>query len=289
MIDLRLGDCLDVLPTLADASIDAVICDPPYPCIKREYGTWTEAEWWALIVEGVIPHVRRVLKPTGSAVFILQPNSRKVGSMRGWLWKFMGWACDEWNLVQDAWWWNTSTMPVGGANVAGLLRPSLKACVWLGDPNCYREQDSVLLSESAANIRHRTKEDFDEEACPSRVRSATEGPRDNYRRMRTVCVQRGGTTPFNVLPFGSDGRWSGGTHGHGASTPLKLADWWVRYISAPSGTVLDPFMGSGTVGLAALKRGRSFVGIERVPAYHAIAVRRLTAARDSAPLFAGTT
>ena len=55
------GDCLDILPTLPDASIDAVITDPPYPHIKRDYGYWTEAEWWELIVEGVVPEVRRVL------------------------------------------------------------------------------------------------------------------------------------------------------------------------------------------------------------------------------------
>jgi DNA modification methylase len=55
------GDCLDVLPTIPDASVDAVITDPPYPHIRRDYGTWTTEEWWALIVEGVVPEVRRIL------------------------------------------------------------------------------------------------------------------------------------------------------------------------------------------------------------------------------------
>ena len=82
-VTLHLGDCVDWLRTLPDASVDAVITDPPYPEIDRPYGRLTESEWWSLIVEGVIPEVRRILKPTGSAVFILQPNSRKVGSMRG--------------------------------------------------------------------------------------------------------------------------------------------------------------------------------------------------------------
>jgi len=97
------GDCLDILPTIPDASVDAVITDPPYPHIKRDYGTWTTKEWWEMVVEGVVPEVRRILKPTGSAVFILQPNSEKVGKMRGWLWEFMAWVCREWNMVQDAW------------------------------------------------------------------------------------------------------------------------------------------------------------------------------------------
>ncbi len=41
------GDCLDVLPDFADASFDAVITDPPYPEISRDYGRMTEADWRA--------------------------------------------------------------------------------------------------------------------------------------------------------------------------------------------------------------------------------------------------
>jgi modification methylase len=51
--------------------------------------------------------------------------------------------------------------------------------------------------------------------------------------------------------------------------------------------VLDPFAGSGTVGLAAYKLGRDFIGIEKEPAYVAIAEKRLAAARAEAGLFAG--
>jgi hypothetical protein len=285
-VRLMLGDCLDVLPTLDAGSIDCIITDPPYPEVDREYGRMTEAEWDAMM-RRLIPECRRVLTPTGSAVFVLQPNSERVGRMRPWLWEFLAWTAREWNQVQDAWWWNTSTLPVGGSTRQGLLRSSLKACVWLGPPDCYRDQDAVLLEESSGNRRDRTRGDFERDACPSRVRSSTEGPRDDYERLRTACVERGGTTPFNVLPIGSDGRWSGGTDGHPASTPLKLCDWWVRYISPPDGTVLDPFSGSGTIPLAAYRRGRRTIGIERMARYHAIAENRIAAARAETPLFAG--
>ncbi len=277
------GDCLDVLPTIETASIDAVICDPPYPEIDRAYGRWTEAEWWELMM-GVCREVRRVLKPTGSAVFVLQPNSRKVGSMRGWLFDFQSWVCREWNMVQDAYWWNTSTLPLAGAGKEGTLRPSLKACVWAGPEDCYRNQPAVLLTESDNNKRDRVTERFDKGECPSRRRSATEGPRDNHRRLKTACIERGGTTPFNVLPFGSDGRWSGGTDGHSASTPLALMRWWVRYICPPDGLVLDPFAGSGTLGLACLAEGRRAILVERVPEYATICRKRINEAVG--PLFA---
>jgi DNA modification methylase len=86
MIDLRLGDCLEVLKTLDAGSVDCVVTDPPYPEISRDYGRMTEPEWHQ-VMRGVVSEVRRVLKPRGSAVFILQPNSERVGRMRPWLWE----------------------------------------------------------------------------------------------------------------------------------------------------------------------------------------------------------
>ena len=60
-----------------------------------------------VVIEG-----RRVLKPTGSMVIILQPNFEKVGKMRLWLWEFVAWAGREWNLVQDVYWWSFDAMPL---------------------------------------------------------------------------------------------------------------------------------------------------------------------------------
>jgi DNA modification methylase len=273
------GDCLGVLKTLPDASVDAVVTDPPYPHIKRSYGEWTEAEWWALIVEGVIPQVRRVLKPTGSAVFILQPNSRKVGSMRGWLFRFQAWACEHWNMVQDAYWWNVSALPsVHCHSEIGLMRPSLKMAVWLGSENCYRDQNSVLWDQgriaSAASL------------CDRALHRRSSGWTMRNARALETATKRGGVTPFNVLPWAANG--GNGTKGgeHGAGTPLALARWWTRYLCPPGGTVLDPFLGSGTMALAALKEGRQAIGIERDAGYVEIARRWIAEAEAETPLFA---
>jgi site-specific DNA-methyltransferase (adenine-specific) len=48
-----------------------------------------------------------------------------------------------------------------------------------------------------------------------------------------------------------------------------------RLVTPPGGTVLDPFMGSGSTGLAAAAENLQFIGIERDPAYMEIAQRRL--------------
>jgi hypothetical protein len=266
--NVRAGDCRDVLPTLPDASFDACICDPPYPMIKRPYGMLTEAEWFDLM-RAVVPEVRRLLKPMGSAVFILQPNSRKVGSMRGWLWRFLAWACEEWNVVQDAYWWNHEALPtVHCRRENGLMRPSLKMCVWLGAPECYRNQGGMLWDVATVQ-KGRAKE-----SMALRYRPSGYGMRDG--RLRSTAAERGGSTPFNVLPLGHDNVKSPGAAGHGATTPFALCDWWTRYLVPPGGIVLDPFCGSDTVGVAGLRRGCTFVGVERVPEYVEITRKRLT-------------
>jgi DNA modification methylase len=265
---IKLGDCRDVLPTLKDASVDAVITDPPYPYIKRPYGYWTESEWFELM-DPVVAECRRVLKPIGSAVFILQPTSEKVGKMRPWLWKFMAKWTEQWNMVQDAWWWNFAKAPTVHCNRKyGLMRQSVKACVWLGASNCYRDQDKVLWESSMRNIAQRSAGRI--------LNYSANGTSMRQARCATTSLERGGVTPINLLPItNSDPSGSSGAHGHGSGTPLKLLKWWIRYISPPEGVVLDPFGGAGTTVIAAEQEGRRSILIESVPEYVEITRKRL--------------
>jgi DNA modification methylase len=69
-----------------------------------------------------------------------------------------------------------------------------------------------------------------------------------------------------------------------AVKPTALMQWLVKLACPAGGLVLDPFCGSGSTGVAALRCGRRFLGIERDPHYHQIALRRL--AGVDGPLFA---
>jgi DNA modification methylase len=55
-------------------------------------------------------------------------------------------------------------------------------------------------------------------------------------------------------------------------------EWLVRLVTPPGGVVLDPFVGSGTTGCAAVRLGFDFIGIEREEPYVQLAVRRIALA-----------
>jgi DNA modification methylase len=66
---------------------------------------------------------------------------------------------------------------------------------------------------------------------------------------------------------------------------LALVSEWVRLFSEPGETVLDPFMGSGTTGVACLKLGRKFIGIEIEPRYFELSCQRIAHAYREPDLF----
>jgi DNA modification methylase len=72
---------------------------------------------------------------------------------------------------------------------------------------------------------------------------------------------------------------------HPTQKPLKLMQWTLAQVGNPQ-RVLDPFMGSGTTGVACMKAGLSFIGIEREPTYFDTACRRIEEAYRQPRLFA---
>jgi DNA modification methylase len=62
---------------------------------------------------------------------------------------------------------------------------------------------------------------------------------------------------------------------HPVAKPIKALEWVVERCSFPNDLIIDPFMGSGTTGVAAIKAGRRFIGIELDPEYFKIAKTRI--------------
>ena len=70
---------------------------------------------------------------------------------------------------------------------------------------------------------------------------------------------------------------------HPTQKPVRVMDWCVRFTN---GAVLDPFMGSGTTGVACADLGRKFIGIEIEPRYFDIACERIDNAYRQQRMFA---
>ena len=252
------GDCRKELRKLATASVDAVVTDPPYPCIDRAYGKMTETAWLDMM-KAVVKECRRVLNRAAAQCSSSSRTIGDVGAMRLWAWRFMLQAAEEWNMVQDCYWWCINAMPThSSSRKVGLMRQGIKWCVWLGSPDCYRKQDAVLwdVSDATAALRW-------EDRCLQRRPG---GQSVRAGRTAEASLERGGSTPFNLLPVAAAN--PNGHHGHPASTPYDLAAWWCRYILPPGGVLLDPFVGSGTMLAAALDCGASrVIGIDKEAKY----------------------
>ncbi len=298
---LHHGDGVAWLDSLPAESIDAVICDLPYAEIDRDYGRMTELEW-EVFAHAMVRAALRVLTPRGSAVWIIQPNSERLGRMRAWAFRFMAWCAGDLvretggrvGMVQDAYWWNTSSPPTAHSQrVVGLMRGAVKPEVWIGPEDCYRDQGEVLWRESDDNAAARS--------ASRALRVMPSGLSMRQQRCAEAALERGGVTPFNLLPLpAADSTTSAGAEGHGAGTPYDLAAWWTRYLCPVGGVVADPCMGAATMGLAAVRQSRRFIGSERMAEHFARAERRMARcdldaispiaapSADFGPLFGGS-
>lgn len=129
----------------------------------------------------------------------------------------------------------------------------------------------------------------------------------NFVQMRPTAMQHS-FDPVVVWWIEGEKPWSAGTssrdfhiantapvigqsnnleRGHPCPRPLDqvshVIDQWVK----PDAVTLDPFMGSGTTGVAAIQLGRKFIGIEREPKYFEIACKRIEQAYAQRSLFDG--
>jgi len=92
------------------------------------------------------------------------------------------------------------------------------------------------------------------------------------RRERDIGCER---LPARSAPVYGLGGLKARRNTHPTVKPVELMRWLIRLVCPPGGLVLDPFAGSGTTGIAALREGRRFLGVEREREYVRIAKARL--------------
>ena len=104
----------------------------------------------------------------------------------------------------------------------------------------------------------------------------------------TVLILHSGLRRKSWTRGGGAAVWTVPTHGGGSEVPtqkpLPLMKWCLGFVP-DARTILDPFMGSGTTGVAAVKLGRQFIGIELDPGYFDIARKRISEALRQPDMF----
>ena len=253
------GDALTVLQRLPDQHAQCIVTSPPYWGLRDyniddQIGLETTLPQFINSLVGVFREAKRVLRDDG----VLWLNIGDGFTSGGRAWR----APDKNNPAR--------AMSVRPNTPEGLKPKDLMGIPWrlafaLQDDGWYLRADVIwnkpnAMPESVRDRPTRAHEYlfmFSKQEQYFYNRDAVKEV--NGRNMRSVWNVN--TTPFPGAHF--------------ATFPQKLVEPCLKACTRPGEFVLDPFFGSGTVGLAAQEMGRSYVGIELNPEYVALAADRL--------------
>ena len=198
--------------------------------------------------------------------------------------------------------WTVATRPFEGAHFATFPPDLIEPCVLAGCPAAGKRCDCDKIIGTPTGTGPIDDPSMAVgRAGMSRPRRVDEGTQPITRReQRDYAVQIKASPHREAMAIAAGTAFAHyiRTDHSGArpAPPCLLADWFARgWITTPkpcehpieqAGLVLDPFAGSGTTGMVAVKHGRSFVGCELNPKYCAIARARIAASLDGIGLFA---
>ena len=253
-VELILGDCLEVMRSIPDKSVDAIITDLPY-------GT-TACKWDVIIpFEPMWEQVKRINK----GVFVTtasQPfTSKLVMSNLDWF---------KYELI-----WQKS-MATGGLDAN---KKPLKI------------HENVLVFSNGHSTYNPIKFDYvcSRNKIGDKSSVATQKFRNKdeniYRDVKKRdWIETGKRYPLSVF-YCNNKSFNGHTKGvpnsnfHPTQKPVALYRYLIKTYTNEGDTVLDITMGSGTTGVACVQTGRNFIGIEIDPTYFAIAEKRIKEAQ----------
>ena len=238
------GDCLEIMPTLPDKSIDMILCDLPY-------GT-TACKWDVVIpFEPLWKEYKRLIKDNGAIVLTAsQPFTSALVMSNPDLFRY------EWIWEKDQ-----------GRNFQLAKKQPLKVTesilVFYKTFPKYTPQGLCLLDKP------RVKSNKNKGGSLSHLSS--EIKRQEY-------TQTHFNYPKNLIKFNSDRGL------HPTQKPVALFEYLIRTYTNEGETVLDNCAGSGTTGVACIKTRREFILIEKDPKYVAMAERRIKQTQPPLPM-----
>ena len=287
-VRILVGDCLELLSTLPEESVHCVVTSPPYWGL-RDYGVAsaiglepTFEEHLGTLVT-VFREVRRVLRSDGTlwlnygdcyhngdSLSGLKPKDLMMTPAR----VALALQADGWWLRSEIVWHKPNPMPESVRD-----RPtSAHEKIYLLTKSARYFYDAEAVRVACSPNTHARRKDH--ERAPRKGSDTYDRRAGTWKEKRTVAEQAEiGANLRNV--------WTTPTHAypdaHFATFPPKLVEPCIKAGCPVGGVVLDPFGGSGTVGLVASRLGRDAILIELNPEYAALAERRIY---SDAPLLA---
>jgi len=257
MIELLHGDCLELMPTIPDKSIDLTVTSPPYDNL-RTYNN--SLQWGEHIWKPIIQELYRITKSGGVVVWVVGDATIK-GSETGTSFKQALYFKEVGFKLHDTMIYLKDNCPFPSSNryynnfeyMFILCKDELKTF----NPIADRE------NKSFGSPIHGTNRHKDGSTKPIKNKG--------------VLIKQFGVR-FNTWLISEGLR----QHDHPAYFPEKLANDHIISWSNEGDTVLDPLMGSGTTGKMAILNNRNFIGIEKDDKYFEIAKNRIEQARQDA-------
>jgi DNA modification methylase len=251
-IKLLHGDCIELLPKIPDASIDAIITDPPYGITKCD---------WDKVVpfDSLWKHYNRVLKRNGVIViFGTEPFTSEL-------------VCSNKKMFREKLTWQKHRPSNMGNAKRMHLKYSEDIIVFSFGRNIYNPQmqprtsNRVRQAQKGTSKQWRTNGNTSREVC-----FATQ-----YAPRSWDSFNADWKYPSNILPFPAVVSNSREKVNHPTQKPVSLLMYLIKTYTQEDALILDTFMGSGTTGVACINTGRKFIGMELDDNYFSIAKTRI--------------
>jgi len=251
---IHLGDCLDIIPTLPDQSIDLIVTSPPYDNL-RFYND--SSEWNFNIFKKIAKILTKVLKDGGVIVWIVN-DATINGSETGTSFKQALYFKDQCNLkLHDTMIWQKDTFTAVGS-VKYRYAPVFDYMFIL----------SKGKPKTTKIIKDRKNKHYNK-----KIHGTVRLPNGNVKDVSSNgCLIKEYGCRFNVWNINSE---KNNKTNHPAVFPEKLINDHIISWSNENETILDPFMGSGTTGIVCKNTNRKFIGIEKDKTYFEIAKKRI--------------
>lgn len=259
-VTLFRGDALNVLRSLPDNSANCVVTSPPYYGLRDydepgQYGLEPSPEQYVQTMRAVFTETRRVLADDGTLWLNLGDSySATTKDLAGIPWRVaFALQRDGWILRNAAVWSKPNGMP---ASVADRFASRYENVFLLAQTRRYWfDLDAVRVPYAESTINHAPRRDFIRKDSTA---AHFGNPQRGLDRQPHFDQERAGRNPGDVWEIPTQ-PFPGA---HFAVMPPALAERCILAGCRPGGVVLDPFCGSGTTGMVALRHGRRFTGID---------------------------